>query len=68
VEEGKHPVDMDRIQRPYERGPQARKNVEDEFARAVPGVRVDDLAGAARLDEMERRLLEKRGGRKETAT
>jgi hypothetical protein len=51
----KQPVDMTRHQRPYTRGPQARKNIEDDFAREFPGETVA-AAGEARYEEMEARL------------
>jgi hypothetical protein len=48
-------VDMSRHQRPYERGPQTRKNLADEFAREFPGEKLAST-GEAMYDEMEARL------------
>jgi hypothetical protein len=55
--EEKIPVDMSRIQRPYTRGPQTRKNLEEEFAREFPGEQIA-ATGEARHDTMERMLRE----------
>jgi hypothetical protein len=54
----KIPVDMTRHQRPYTRGPQTRKNLEDEFAREFPGERLSQT-GEALYEEMERRIRQK---------
>lgn len=61
--EEKHTVDMDRVQRPYSRGPQTRKNLEEEFAREFPGEKVA-ATGEARYEVMEEKLRQLATGRK----
>jgi hypothetical protein len=48
-------VDMSRHQRPYTRGPQARKNILDEFSREFPGAEIPGGDEEA-YDAMESRL------------
>lgn len=56
-------VDLSRLQRPYIRGPQARKNLEDEFAREFPGEEVA-AQGEERYEAMEQRLRDLAAKRK----